>query len=282
MAFDAFIPEVWNAEMLLSFHEQVIAASIANRQYEGDLARGNTVHITTAVDIEIHDYATGSSGARTTTPDRVDVTQLDLVIDQEKNFDFLIDDIDRVQAAGSMSAYTESAAIGMAEDSDQFLLAQWVGAATTVTGAEGAAEPTSLSTGDDAFDVVRDLRKALNKNHVPKMSRYLLCNAEFEAVLLSASSKLTNVNTSGDSTALRNGTLGGLLGFQVVSTENLPTTDKAQALAVYAPAVAYCSQIEKTEPMRDIDSFSDRLRGLHVYGGKVIRPVGLAVYTATA
>jgi coat protein Gp5 len=274
MAFSEFIPEVWNAEMLLNFHEQVIAAALANRQYEGDLARGNTVHISTAVDVAVKDYKANS---RQTSPDSVDLTQLDLVIDQEKSFDFLIDDIDRVQAAGSMSAYTQSASIAMAEDSDQFLLAQWVGAATEVE--------TTLSTptdGDAAFGIVRDLRKHLNKNHIPKSSRYLLCNAEFEGILLDASSKLTNVNTSGDSTALRNGTLGGLLGFQIVATENLPTVNLPQALAVYAPAVAYVSQIEQTEAMRDIDSFSDRMRGLHVYGGKVIRPTGLAVFTATS
>jgi hypothetical protein len=274
MAFANFIPEIWDANLLLNFHEQVIAASIANRQYEGTLASGNTVHITTAVDVGIKDY---KAAGRQTSPDHVDTTQLDLVIDQEKSFDFLIDDIDRVQAAGNMSAFTQSASIGMAEDSDRFLLAQWVGAAVAVDTGEA-----SITSGDAAYDIVRDLRKTLNKAHVPQDSRYLLCNAEFEGWLLDASSKLVPVNTSGSPAALRDATIGRLLNFTTVVTENLPTVDFPQALAVYAPAVAYVSQIMETEAMRDVNSFSDRIRGLHVYGAKVIRPVGLAVYTASA
>lgn len=272
MAFNNFIAQVWDSDLLLNFREQTIAAALANRKYEGVLASGNTVHISTAVDIAIKDY---KGNGRQTTPDDVDLTILDLVIDQEKSFDFLIDDIDREQAAGSMSAYTESASLGMAEDSDKFLLAQWVASAFSGT------QATSITTGDDAFDVIRDLRKTLNKAFIPKASRYLLCNAEFEAILLDSSSKLTSANVAGTTDALRQGLVGGLLGFTIVTSENMPETDNPQALAIYTPAVSYVSQIEKTEAMRDVDSFSDRLRGLHVYGAKVIKPSGLAVFTAS-
>lgn len=271
MAFSSFIPTIWDANLLLNFHESVVAAALANRQYEGTLARGNTVHISTAVDVSITDY---KAAGRQTTPGAVDVTQLDLVIDQEKSFDFLIDDINRVQAAGNMGAYTQSAAIGMAEDADKYLLAQWVAAADATEGT------TKAATGDDAYGKVRDLRKILNKKHVPQSDRYLLMNAEFEGMLLDASSKLSNVNTSGSPAALRDAIIGRLLGFTAVVTENLPTTATQQALAVYAPGVSYVSQIQETEAMRDVSSFSDRIRGLHVYGAKVIRPTGLAVFTS--
>lgn len=281
MTFANFIPEMWDAELLINFHEQTIAAALANRQYEGTLASGNTVHISTAVDVTVKDYkhgvASDGSTPRTTAPDAVDITQLDLVIDQEKSFDFLVDDIDRVQAAGSMGAFTETASLAMAEDADKFLLTQWVGASSAPDSSKA-----SLSTGDDAYDVLRDLRKALNKALVPKSSRYAICNAEFEAVLLDASSKLMAANTAGTTQAFRDGLVGNLLGFTIVTSENLPVTAHPQCLGLWAPAVAYVSQVDKTEPMRDIDSFSDRLRGLHVYGGKVIRPIGLAAYTATA
>jgi len=281
MTFGNFIPEVWDSELLLNFRQQVIAASLANRQYEGTLAQGNTVHITTAVDVAIKDYKHGvqtdGSTPRTTAPDAIDVTQLDLVIDQEKSFDFLVDDIDRVQAACSMSAFTESASLGMATDADKFLLTQWAGAATAPDSAVA-----SITSGDAAFGIIRDLRKTLNKAHVPQNSRYLLCNAEFEGWLLDANSKLVPVMEAGTSQAMREGTIGRALGFTIVTTENLPVTAHPQALAVYAPGVAYVSQIEKTEPMRHTTSFSDRLRGLHVYGAKVIRSAALAIYTATA
>lgn len=275
MAIKNFIPEIWNAQMLTGFREQAVAANLVNREYEGNATRGNTVHITSAVDVEVKDY---KDNDRTTTADAVSDTGQDLLIDQEKSFDFFIDDIDRAQAAGSMDAYTRSAAEGLAEDADKFILA------TAVTGADesNVLDSAALVTGDEAFDVIRDLRKTLNKKSVPLGQRVLVVNAEFEHLLLGADAKLTNVDVSGTTAGLRNATLGGLLGFQVVTSENLPETDAPQALAFYRPSVAYVSQIEKTEAMRAENRFADRLRGLHVYGGKVIRPTGVAVFTGEA
>jgi hypothetical protein len=269
MAITKFIPEIWNAQMLLAFHEQAIAANLVNRQYEGDATKGNTVHITFANDVTVKDY---KAAGRTTSADQVSDAQLDLLIDNEKSFDFYIDDIDRAQAAGSMDAYTQSAATGLAEDADKFILA---------LATAGDANPTVVAaptSGDEVYDIVRDLRKKLNKAHVPMGSRTLVVNAEFEALLLGADSKLSNVNTSGTPAGLRDATIGRLLGFTVVTTENLPKTDTPLAVGLWTPAVAFVSQVEKTEALRAQDKFADRLRGLHVYGGKVIRPEGVAVF----
>ena len=152
MALTNFIPIVWNAQMLLDFRETAIAANLVNRQYEGDARSGNTVRVNTAGAVAIKDYKAGliSDGAagtipRTTKPDAVTSTKADLLIDQEKSFDFLIDDIDRAQAAGSLGEYTQSAAEGMAEDADKFIFA-----ALSTTNAHLTA--AAITTGDQAFD----------------------------------------------------------------------------------------------------------------------------------
>lgn len=287
MAVDSFIAQIWNAQLLTDFREQTVAAGLANREYEGNATSGNTVKISTASAVEIKDYKNGvvSDGAggfvdRTTAPDAVSTTTEDLVIDQEKSFDFYVDDIDRAQAAGSMDAFTRSAGEGMAEDADKWLLALAVGGAAAGNVLDGSA---GLADGNAAFDVIRDMNKTLNKNKVPKAQRVLLVNAEFEALLLGADSKLTNVDASGQSEALRNAALGRFLNFTIYSTENLPTVDKPQAVALYRPSLAYVSQIEKTEAMRAQDKFADRLRGLHVYGGKVLREgKGIVTFTDTS
>lgn len=275
MAFSNFIPEIWNAQLLLDFREAATAAALANTQYEGDARVGNEVKITTAVDIAIKDYKANS---RQTTPDAVDVTQTSLLIDQEKSFDFLIDDIDRRQAAGSMDVYTQSAGQGLAEDADQFLLAL----AHTEAGIRLNGSGTPPADAEDAWDVLRDLRKRLNQNSVPLSDRIAYVNAEFAALLVGADSKLTAVDTSGDSRGLREGTIGRVLGFRIIETENLPVVDEPQVVALWRPALAYVSQINETEALRDVDSFSDRLRGLHVYGGKVVRPKAVAVWNVDA
>ena len=274
MAITSFIPEVWNAQLLEDFRAQAVAAALANREYEGNASAGNVVRVNTATAVAIDDY---KAAGRTTSADAVATVSQDLLIDQEKSFDFYVDDIDRAQAAGSMDVFTRSAGEGLAEDADKFILS------TAVTGAGSTTDATTaLADGNEAFDVVRDLRKALTKAHVPNTQRVLIVNAEFEALLLGANSKLTSVDVSGSPEGLRNAALGRLLGFDVYVSENLPTTDKPQALAFYRPALAYVSQVEKTEAMRAQDKFADRLRGLHVYGGKVIRPEGVAVWTDTS
>lgn len=282
MAITHFIPEIWNAQILENFHQEVIATGLVNRQYEGNATAGNTVHITGMTDVAVKNYKTGVSGARTTAADPVVDSTIPLLIDQEKSFDFYVDDIDRAQAAGSMDAYTRSAGIGLAQDADKFLLALGVTNAGHVTTGDGAATPAALTTPDQLFGVVRDLRKTLNKALVPQGQRVLIINAEFEGILEDAASKLMAANTAGDTQTLRDANLGRLLGFQIFTSENLPTTDKAQALAFHSPSIAYVSQVEKTEALRAQDKFADRLRGLHVYGGTVVRPQGVAVWTNAA
>lgn len=284
MAITKFIPEIWNAQMLLDFREQATAAGVANRTYEGDAAKGNTVHITSAVDVSIFDYTigegaggtTGSPKARQTAAEDVDDTQLDLLIDQEKNFDFYIDDIDRRQAAGTMDAYTQSAGLGLAEDADKFLLA--LAHTNALAGNKLDGEGVAPADAEDAWDILRDLRVTLNKLSVPRGQRVAFVNAEFAKFLVGHDSKLTAVDTSGDSSGLREGTLGRILGFRVIETENLPEVDEPQVVALYTPALAFVSQITETEALRAQDKFADRLRGLHVYGGKVIRPKAVATW----
>src|SRR5690606_12953036 len=98
---------------------------------------------------------------------------------------------------------------------DQFILA------TAVSEADSGniLDPATITTGDEAHDVIRDLRKVLNKAHVPLGSRVLVVNAEFEALLLSADAKLTSADVSGSPAGLRSATIGNLLGFRVVRSE---------------------------------------------------------------
>ena len=129
MANTNFIPEVWSASILESFRNQAVLTGLTNREYEGALTSGSKIHIAGIVDVKVKDYKTGvipaASGGgkqpRTTAPDTVADTGIELVIDQEKSFDFLVDDIDRAQSNKSFDKYTESAGIGLVEDAEAFL-----------------------------------------------------------------------------------------------------------------------------------------------------------------
>src|SRR5690606_22642842 len=228
MAIENFIPEIWNSQLLLDFQEQAVAANLVNRQYEGDARRGNTVKITTATRVTVSDY---KADGRTTAPSAVSDEGIDLLIDQGKSFDFYIDDIDRAQSAGSLEAYTRSASEALAEDADKFILSELYDADADPMGG-------AVSDGEGAWNVIRDLRKDLNKASVPKGQRVLFINAEFEALLLSADPKPTHVGASGSHAGQRESAVGNLLVFRVVITDNPPCIDEHIAMALYQPAYA--------------------------------------------
>lgn len=268
MAITNFIPELWSAATLDRWVQMNVFPGIVDRSYEGIASKGNTVHITAVVPPVVKDYKAAN---RVTTADAISDTGVDLLIDQEKSVDFYVDDIDAVQAAGSLMDYTNAAADALIIDADQFIADMLV--------TDGNVMPySSLSTGDNAFDALADARKLLNLQNVPAANRYAVVNAAFERLLLDADSKLTQVDKSGDNQGLRNATVGRILDFQVVTSNNLPESDSPQFVAFHPSAVAYVSQIDKVEALRAENRFADRVRMLHVYGGKVVRPEGVIVF----
>lgn len=273
MSVTNFIPELWSAAMMELWVAQNVFPSLVNREYEGIATRGNTVHITGVVIPQVHDY---KAAGRITSADAISDTGIDLLIDQEKSTDFYVDDIDRAQSAGALTPFTDAAAYAMVADTDQFIASMLVAGGVTLA--------DSLPTdGDSAFDIIRDVRKMLNKANVPNDNRVIAVNAEFEGYLLGANSKLTTFYESGDpsNAGLRNATIGQLLGFRIVTTNHLPAVNTPQLVAWNMRAAAFVSQIDQVEALRSQDKFADRVRALHVYGGKVIRPQGVVVFNPT-
>lgn len=118
MAISKFQPALWSSALLVRFPQVEVLAQTCNRSYEGELAKGNTVHITSVLTPAVIDY---KGAGRIISPSDLSDTQIDLVIDQEKAFAFNVDDVDRVQAAGSFEVVTTDAARALVEDSEAFL-----------------------------------------------------------------------------------------------------------------------------------------------------------------
>jgi hypothetical protein len=278
MAVTNFIPELWASALLEVWWNETVFAALVNREYEGIATRGNTVNITGVVVPPVTDYA---AAGRVTNPSSISDTGVSLVINQEKSTDFFVDDVDRAQAAGSLSAYADAAGVGLVEDSDIFLADMIVAGGIPVTlntNDIAAGDSTMPATGDDAFNIIKSMRKQLNKNKVPSANRVCVMNAEFEGLLLTASSKITTFYQVDDTEGLRNATIGQLLGARMVTSNNLPAMNEPQAVMFAPRAVAYVSQIDQVEALRAQTKFADRIRALHVYGGKVVRPIGVTVF----
>lgn len=272
MAISNFIPTLWSAAILENFRASQAIIPTLNRQYEGEFGSGNTVKITGITAPAIQDY----SVSRTLTIDALSDSTQSLVIDQEKAFSFKVDDVDRVQAAGSFEPVTADAGRALAEDAEASII-------DLMKTNGSSAGTTAITTPAEAFAAVVAIRQALGKAKVPASNRYLAVSPEFASLLLAEGSKLTSANTAGSDGELRNGVLGNLLGFTVIEHGLLThTSDRPAAIGYHGPSVAYVGQIAKTEAGRMELAFADYIRSLNVYGSKVLRADAVQTFLPAA
>ena len=263
-----FIPTVWSSALFEAFKQSNVIIPTLNRQYEGELASGNTVRITGITTPTVQNYAT----ARTLTIDALNDSTQSLVINQEKAISFKVDDIDRVQAAGSFEPVTTDAGRALSEDAEDYIIAQLKANGTS-------AGTTAVASASAAFAAVVSIRQALSKAKIPASQRYLAVSPEFASLLLAEGSKLTSANTAGSDGELRNGVLGNLLGFTVFEHPQLThTASRPAAIGYHGPSVGFVGQISKVEGGRMELAFADYIRALNVYGAKVLRPTAVQTF----
>jgi len=273
MAISNFIPEIWAAALMEAYHAQAVVTPTVNHDYEGEAARGNTVHITTIATPSIIDYKAAS---RVITPEDLSDTDLDLLIDQEKAFGFNVDDVDKKQAAGSFDAVTSDAGAALVEDAESYLLAQMVAHGTAVN--TGSA---TLSDFTGAYNALKSCRTALSNAKVPSMNRYAVVNPDFTDLLLDPAGNLAKANEAGQASNLQNGAITGrLLGFTAVLESPLLNPGVPTCVGYQAAGAAFVSQMDTVEALRNTTKFADIVRGLHVYGGKVLRPTSVQVFAS--
>lgn len=281
MSINNFKPEIWSAQLLMSLRDSLVYAQpqLVNRNYEGEItSHGQSVHITTIGDPTIFDYDAGD----TLNYEDVETAGTDLVIDQAKAFAFKIDDVDRAQALlNPMQQMAQNAAYGLRDKADAYVASLYTGVASANTvGSTGTPVPIAGSGNEKAAydNVLVPLRTRLNRSNVPKEGRYVVASPEFTGQLLK-DDRFIRVDASGTEQGLRNGIVGRAAGFDILESNNTPnpTGDTQVIQAGYPGALTYAEQILETEALRLQSTIADAIRGLHVYGAKLLRPTGIAV-----
>lgn len=280
MSINNFIPEIWSATLLASLKKSLVYAGpgVVNRDYEGDISNaGDTVRI---ISVSRPTVATYSKGSTTISPEQLTDAQRSLIVDQSKYFAFEVDDVDKRQAASGGKLMDEAAVeagYALADVTDQFVAGLYTGvdSANSIT-------TTAITTGDLAYTGLVNLRTKLNQANVPLVGRYVVVPPWYYGLLLQCN-LFIRANEAGTDQGLRNGVVGRAAGFDVMESNNAPliTGDDYAVIAGYPGAISFAEQIAKTEAYRPQDSFGDALKGLHLYGAKLIRPSGIAVLTAS-
>ena len=280
MAVDLFIPKVWSANLFTTLEKKYIFAQpgVTNRDYEGDIAQyGDTVHIGSLTDPTVASYV---KNVTVINPATLATTDQTLLIDQAKYFAFEVDDIDARQVRDENNLVAKAmgrAASLISDGADTFA------AGLMTAGAGTVLAPASVGTPDAAYLLIRNMRVRLDKNNVPSEGRFLIVAPEFYALLL-GDARFIDASRYGSTRPIQNGELGTILGFTVLQSNNLPVGTTAIApimsnfvIAGHSIATTFASQIVKVEAYRPPDSFSDAVKGLYLYGGKVVRPEALVV-----
>lgn len=270
-----FRPEIWSANLLVATRKNLIYGNCINRDYEGEIsAAGDTVRITSIGRPTISNYVPNSTVIN---PEQVNDSQRTLVVDQSKFFAFAVDDVDARQAKGNVIPQSmNEAAYGFADVIDQYI------ANSMYTGIQTANQAGSITvaanTPSDFYDkVLVPLKIKLDLANVPTEGRWINVRPEAHGALL-RDSRFVKVNESGTSEGLRNGHVGRAAGFDIMVTNNAPNTTGSEYVTIAGTNAAYtfAEQINKVEAYRPQSSFSDAVKGLVLYGGKLVRPDFLA------
>ena len=285
-----FLPEVFSQKVQNFFRKSAVVEAITNTDYTGEITSyGDSVNIVKEPVISTYDYTRGVDTTQTKLTDE----EIVLVVDQARAFKFIVDDIEKKMShvnwkeiASSSAAYalkdqydvnvlaymSTNVAAGLtlgADDATSGSLADVDGGATEAINIDVTATDSS-----DPLDVLARAARLLDDNNVPEDGRWFVASPEFYEYLSQSASKLMSVDYNAGQGSIRNGlvTSGLLRGFSMYKSNNITNGSNANvAMFGHMSAVSTASTIMDVETLRHQDSFGDLVRGLHVFGRKLLR-----------
>lgn len=284
MSTSKFIPTIWSARILAALEQQLVYTNFFNRDYEGEIRdAGDTVKIGLVGAPTVKKYTKGSDIAA---PDDVTVTEAALTIDQADYFNIAVDDVDAAQSKiNLLESASSQTGYAFGDVTDKYLADLLVAGTGGTIGTKTAPKSITDAKPEDAYNLLVDLKVALDRQNCPTMGRVCVVPPEFEGFMLK-DSRFVAVATNDSNERLTEGTVYKSAGFEIHVSNNAPnekggsggSTTVYDVIAGCDQSGTYAEQILKTEAYRPEKSFKDAVKGLHVYGAKVLRSA--CVYNA--
>ncbi len=263
MAINNFIPTVWSETLLNNLDREYIAVKNCTREFEGDIKKqGDLVKINSIGAINVFDYSKNSDMSE---PQTLDGSSTQLEITESKAFNFQIDDVDRAQQTPKiMNAAMAEAAAALADTADKFIFNHWVRISEENTITSDAV------TADNITDVLVSARELLYTNNVGGNTEVVLeVSPRIASLILKC-----RINEGSNPDVIENGLLGSFIGFKIYVSGNVATDEEGfdKCFLRTKRAIAFAEQLKGMEAYRPEKRFADAVKGLHLYGAKVIRP----------
>lgn len=272
MAITNFIQTVWSEKLLSELSARYVGAANCNREFEGEIRNiGDRVKICGIGDVSVFDYTKNSD---MTSPETLSDSCATLIIDRAKAFNFQIDDVDLAQSSPKlMTAAMSNAANALANEADEYIFSLYTDAGAKV---EGAA------TANNIIDLIIDARTKLAEANADGNCEIVVeVSPKVAALILKSKIALSTDNSE----AIGAGYLGSVAGCKVYVSNNVKVSGdgKHNCFVRTKRAIAYAEQLSKVHAYRPELRFADALKGLHLYGAKVVYPtelINLAVTVA--
>jgi len=267
-----FIPEIWSKKINAKYYPNSVLDEIVNRNWEGDIkGQGSKVMIRKRPTITVGDYSVdGTINYQDLTDEKVELT-----IDQAKYFAFKVDDVDQAQAdIKILNECSQDAARQSATVVDQAVLGSIYSSATSALSSTAILKTTVL-------DWIIDAMVKLDEYNAPTEGRFVVIPPWISGMVMK--SDLKDASLAGDPTSImRNGRLGMIGNATLYVSNNISDNGTTwQCMAGHKDATAFASQITKVEDVRLQNTFGDAIRGLNVYGFKVVQGDALVSMPAT-
>jgi hypothetical protein len=290
-----FIPEIWASKLIQNFYDATVLTAISNTDYEGEIKSfGDNVQIRTTPELTVRSYTKGM----TLQVERPDKPKLTLTIDQGDYFAAVEDDVDKVQAdINLMDTWSKDAAERMKIAIDTKVLnstALLTGVSALNRGATAGRISQNINLGvtgsplqltkTNVLDVLIDAGQVLNEANAPADGRYAVIPAWVAAMI--KKSDLKDASMTGDAqSTLRNGRLGTIDGLTLYMSHNISrivdsTFPSYSIIVGHKMGLTFASQMTNMESIRAESTFGSIIRGLQVYGFKVVKPEALAIVYA--
>ena len=273
MAISNFIPTIWSENLITSLNKKYVGVANCNRDFEGEIKnKGAIVKICGVGKININDYTKDSDMS---SPQALSDTVQELCIDQAKFFNFQIDDIDHAQCSPKlMDLAMSSAAESIADVADKYVYSLYSTATQIV-------RHTDISDGNLIKSIIK-ARKVLYENNVSDSTDVVLeVSPAVAAALLHEKIVVTQ-----DGDLYENGCIGSIAGCKIyvsnnIATTSTSTTSTSKCYMRTKRAIAFAEQLSEISAYRPEKRFADAVKGLHLYGAKVVYPNELVVIEAT-
>jgi len=287
-----FIPQIWEGQFNIKFYLSTVFGEIANTKYEGSIKdQGDTIIIRNIPTLTINKYEKGQK----LNYERPESTAIEMLINKGRYFAFTCDDIDKYQSDMKlMNAFSDDAAMQMkiaidydllsdvstSSDLDAYNIGLTAGFKSASYNLGTSGSPVQI-TKQNILEYIVDCGSVLDEQNIPETGRWMVIPSWMHGML--AKSDLKDAMMMGESsTILRNGRIGIIDRFTIYLSNNLYTATDG-AFTAYSvlfgtnAAISFAAQMTKMETLRAESTFGDLVRGLNVYGYKIVKPPALGL-----